>query len=178
MSMFARSPAPRKLVDPVGVKASMRLKLFMSVAATLVVGLFSLAGRASADMQAKDWVYETVSHDEPAKLAYGEPGTDNVDLVLWCDAARHQVRFTPIGGDDERFGRMTLQSGGRTLAVDLRQDDHDGSVGAAFLEAPLLATFRSSGHVRMTLDAQPPLDLDASSPVGRQQIEAFFAACR
>ena len=129
-------------------------------------------------LSAKDWAYEPISHDEPAKLAYGKPGTDDVDLMLWCDAAKHEVRITPVGSDEDRFERMTLQSGRQTLALDLRQTEREGSVGTAPLSAPLLAAFRSSGRVRMTLDAGRPFDLDASSSVGRRQIAAFFAACR
>jgi hypothetical protein len=126
----------------------------------------------------RDWNFEPANRDEPAKLAYGQPYTDDVDLVLWCDAPKHEVRATPVGGDDERFAQMTLRSGKLTLALGLKQNDLDGSVGTALLRAPVLAAFRSSGRLAMVLDAQPPLHLDATSSGGRRQIQAFFGACR
>jgi len=126
---------------------------------------------------ARNWVYEPASKDEPAKLAYGREGTDDVDLMLWCDRARQRVRFTPVGADDAHFARMTLQSLSQRLDLGLGQDARLGSVGDVPLTSPLLSAFRASARMSMSLDGKWQPDLAASSPRGSQQVNDFFRAC-
>ena len=126
----------------------------------------------------KNWFYAPASKDEPAKLAYGQPNSDDIDLMLWCAAARRQVQFTPFDPDDASPKHMIVTSGGQTLDLPLKPDKRLGPVGAAPLDAALLAAFRVDGRLRMTLDGRPPLELDAKPPEGARQVQNFFAVCK
>jgi hypothetical protein len=141
------------------------------------LALATLAGCVSQVGERKDWAFQPASKDEPVKLTFGRPDTDDVDLLLWCDIGKHQVEFTPVGRDDERFGRITLRSGAETLHLDLHQDRLLGTVGVAPLDTPVLAAFRLSNRLRMTLDAGQWQDLRARGVFGRRQIRAFFDLC-
>lgn len=134
--------------------------------------------QAVVGSKSKNWFYAGATKDEPAKLAFGEPNSDDVDLMVWCAAARHEVQFTPVGSDDESFKRMTITSGGQTLDLSLRQDKRLGPVAAVQLDAPLLAAFRLDGRLRMALDGQRPMDLNAKPPEGPKQVQSFFRVCK
>jgi hypothetical protein len=157
----------------------LRVLVIAALALTALTGCASMkTGTSPSSGDRRDWAYTPAGRGEPAKLAFGLPDSDDVDLLLWCDAANRQVRFTPVGDNGARFEHLTLQSGRQRLELDLSQDTRFGSVAAAPLDAPLVAAFRSSYRLRMIVAGKRLLDLDATAPKGRQQIRYFFVSCR
>ena len=126
----------------------------------------------------RDWAFVAASVDEPAKLGYGRPSTDDLDLMLWCAEGKHKARLTPIGPDDQTFKRMRIESGRARLDLALSQSAELGSFGLAGLDSPVLSSFRASGRLRMVLDGGRPIQMDAGSAEGRQAVSQFFDACR
>lgn len=145
----------------------------------MAFGLISCASvRDRAERGGRDWGFTPASRDEPAKLVYGRPDSDDVDLLLWCDASKNKVLITPVGADDERFGHVALRSGGAQVELDLRQDDRLGSVGAVGLDSSLMSAFRNSGRLIVAADGKSRLHLDASPSKGLHHVQDFFRACR
>lgn len=160
-------------------------RLWASLAAFAAAGLAGcttthIAPPAPAVLSdaSKNWFYAPASKDEPAKLAYGQPNSDDIDLMLWCAAARRQVQFAPFDPDDATPKHMVVASGGLTLDLPIKPDKRLGPVGTVPLDAALLAAFRADGRLRMTLDDHPPLDLNAKPPEGPKQVQSFFGVCK
>ncbi len=137
-----------------------------------------LSGCASLSTDAKDWAFAGKSAAEPAKLAYGQPETDDVDLMLWCDPARGRVLIVPVGAEGEQFHRLALESAGQRISLDLRQDGSLGSVGSLPINAPLLAAFRSTGRLAVSPSHGRRKRLDTKSSSSQSQVRAFFDNCR
>lgn len=134
--------------------------------------------QTTTGITSKNWFYAAATKDEPAKLAFGEPNSDDIDLMIWCAMARHEAQFTPVGPDEASFKHMTLSSGGQTLDLRLKQDERLGPVASVQLDAPLLAAFRMDGRLRMAIESQRPVDLNANPPEGTRQVQSFFRVCK
>lgn len=147
--------------------------------AVILGGLVAAGLTGCASIRAdRDWFYAPANTQEFAKLVYGRDGTDDVDLVLWCRADKHEILFEPVGGDDDRFRRVTLGSGTTKLDLSLREETSLGAVGTVGQDSPLLSAFRTRGRLFMVLDGKRRLHLNANSLKGQQRIHEFFEACR
>jgi hypothetical protein len=118
---------------------------------------------------------------EGAKLAYGQPASDNVLLMMTCQPQSGAVRVSLVTGADEVPGSIALASQGKVSK--LRGQALPGmGEGSALLEAeartsdPALASFARTGEIAVIQNGRT-----SALPVRAQEqptVKAFFAECR
>lgn len=118
---------------------------------------------------------------EGAKLAYGQPASDNVLLMMTCEPRSGAVRVSLTTAADEVPGAIALESQGKVSR--LRGQALPGmGEGSALLEAetratdPALASFARTGDISVIQNGRT-----AAMPVRVQEqptVRAFFAECR
>ena len=113
-----------------------------------------------------------------AKLAYGQPQSDDVAFMLECDKGSRRIQVTQAGVDAAQ-PRLTLASSGQSAMVPARAEAAEGAlmlVGSAPADAAPLQAFRRSG--RLSVGAGPHrLELQATA-AERRGIETFFTQCQ
>lgn len=118
---------------------------------------------------------------EGAKLAYGQPSSDNVLLMMTCAPRSGAVRVSLATSADEVPGAIALESDGRVSRLAGQALPGMGE-GSALLEAetrttdPALASFARTGDISVIQNGR-----NAVLPVRSQEkatVRAFFNACR
>jgi hypothetical protein len=112
-----------------------------------------------------------------AKLAYGAPNSDDVDLMLECAKGSRQVQVTEAAGA-AHAPVLTLVSAGRRADFKAEAQTGDGStilVANATTDAAPLQAFRRSGKLEVAY-AGARVGVNASADE-RPGVERFFAAC-
>lgn len=156
----------------------MRRRAIFGLAASCL--LASCAHQEPEAMPGMAWSLHA-SPQEGAKLAYGQPNSDNVVLMLTCAPASGRVTLSLLANAENAPGAIELVSKGRRARF-------EGQVGPAGLGAgavveaeapaadPTLASFERTGELfvvengrRATLPVKP---------AERQAVSSFFAACR
>jgi autotransporter translocation and assembly factor TamB len=118
---------------------------------------------------------------EGAKLAFGQPASDNVLLMMTCAPHSGAVRVSLATSADEVPGAIALESDGRVSRLSGQALPGMGE-GSALLEAetrtndPALAAFARTGDLSVVQNGR-----NAVLPVRsgeRATVKAFFAECR
>lgn len=145
-----------------------------------IVGAVALGSCVSQRATLNDgfaWSYQNHPGEGP-KLAYGAPMSDNVVLMMTCDAGDGRARLSLLGGSAKAglvlaSGDQSTRFGGETVA----------SPGAGHLietTAPLdarpLARFRKTGDLTL-VDRGRSVRIDAEGSE-RADVKRFFKACR
>ena len=144
-----------------------------------IVGAVALGSCVSQRATLNDglaWSYQNNPGEGP-KLAYGAPMSDNVVLMMTCDAGEGRARLSLLGGSPEAglvlaSGRESTRFGGEAVA----------SPGAghliettAPLDATLLARFQRTGDLTL-VDRSRSIRIDAEGSE-RADVKRFFKAC-
>jgi autotransporter translocation and assembly factor TamB len=118
---------------------------------------------------------------EGAKLAYGQPASDNVLLMMTCEPGSGAVRVSMTSSVDQVPGAIALESDGRISR--LRGQALPGmGEGSALIEAearasdPTLASFARTGDLSVIQNGR-----NAALPVRdgeKAAVKAFFDECR
>ncbi len=116
-----------------------------------------------------------VDTGETAKLAYGQPDSELMSLMLECAKGSGDVEISDVA---QGAGELTLASGGRS-------EKFDGAVSPAPMapvliadasaNAPVLQAFRRTGRVEVQ-NGKLRYVIAAEAPE-RPALESFFAAC-
>lgn len=118
---------------------------------------------------------------EGAKLAYGQPSSDNVVIMMTCAPRSGAVRVSLATSVDEIPGAIALESQGKTSRLNGQALPGMGE-GSALLEAdarasdPTLASFARTGDLSVIQNGR-----NATLPVRSQEkatVKAFFNECR
>ena len=118
---------------------------------------------------------------EGAKLAFGQPASDNVLLMMTCAPKSGAVRVSLATSADQVPGAIALESNGQVSRLSGQALPGMGE-GSALLEAetrtsdPALTSFARTGDLSVIQNGR-----DAVLPVRsgeRETVEAFFDECR
>jgi hypothetical protein len=112
-----------------------------------------------------------------AKLAYGEPNSDNVGLMMECAKGSRQVKLTDVVRSTSAPSLILVSEGRRSelkAAVEPGAG-HSIYTANAPAAAPALAGFRRSGKIEVGY-AGLRYGI-AAKPNERPGVERFFAAC-
>ncbi|HTK35675.1 MAG TPA: hypothetical protein VL358_10385 [Caulobacteraceae bacterium] len=112
-----------------------------------------------------------------AKLAYGEPNSDNVGLMLQCARGSRMVEVSDVVRSAPAK-TLTLTSAGQSSALATEVQSGEGApliVAHVPAAAPALAAFRKSGQMEVSY-AGLRYGV-AAKPPERPAVERFFAAC-
>lgn len=118
---------------------------------------------------------------EGAKLAYGQPASDHVLLMMSCEPGSGAVRVSMTAAADEIPGAIALKSAGRVTRLEGQALPGMGE-GSVLVEAetpasaPALASFARTGDLAVVQNGR-----NAPLPVRRgerETVQAFFAECR
>ena len=123
------------------------------------------------------WSYQNLESEGP-KLAYGAPFSDNVVLMMTCDAGADRARISLPGGSSEAgliliSGRTSASLDGETVASPVA--GHALEVGTP-LDARPMARFRRTGDLTL-VDRRRTVPIDARGSE-RAAVKRFFKACR
>lgn len=154
----------------------MRRRAIFSLAASCL--LAACAHQDAARAPAMAWLL-TQTPEEGAKLAFGEPQSDNVVLMLTCRPGSGEVVLARTGAADQPPA-IILASGGREGRFAGEATPFGGASGV-YVEAsapaahPALAAFRRTGDLTLREDlASIRLPADRAA---HRRIETFFDAC-
>lgn len=161
----------------------MALRSALASAAVVLAGVAALAACSYDDqharLQAGPARYGLYYNDggQTASLAYGQPDSDNVALMLECAKGSGQVQVS----DAARTGpvpQMVLVSDGYRSVLPARTEASDGPpvlVADAALTAPALAGFRKTGRIEVAYGGvRYGVSADRAEQAG---VARFFAAC-
>jgi hypothetical protein len=116
-----------------------------------------------------------------AKLAYGRANSDDVRLMLTCQAGKRLVEITDAGHGEARKGDVLILTSGKTrsvLAANVEINDESGgklAIARADPALPALEGFRRSGALAVKLGSR---EYALSATVGEQAaIARFFSVC-
>ena len=117
----------------------------------------------------------TSTEREGAKLTYGQPDSDNLDLMLTCLPKSGQVQVWLMGPDMTKETALNLRSGGRVdhLPARVDTDSYDVLRAVAPADAAVFATFAETGRIGASTAQQPSLLPSAGATAAR-----FLASCR
>lgn len=149
------------------------------LAAIGIVGAVALGSCVSQHATLNDglaWSYQNHPGEGP-KLAYGAPMSDNVVLMMTCDAGEGRARLSLLGGSEQ--AGLVLASGPDSTRF---AGESVASPGAghllettAPLEAQPLARFRKTGDLTL-VDRGRKVRIDAQGSE-RADVKRFFKAC-
>lgn len=112
-----------------------------------------------------------------AKLAYGEPNSDNVGLMLQCAKGSKVIEVTDAPHNSGE-PTLTLASSGRTQVLKARLESGEGAtllVATTPYDTAPLSAFRKSGRLEVAqAGARYGVAASTNERVG---LERFFAAC-
>lgn len=116
-----------------------------------------------------------------AKLAYGRANSDDVRLMLSCQAGQRQVEITDAAHGEARKGDQLVLTSGKArsaLAADVETNEESGGklvIAHADSALPALDGFRRSGDIAVKLGAKA---YALSATAGeRTAIARFFSVC-
>ena len=139
-------------------------------------------GQAADGMK---WGFDRGFDSDPqgeVKLAYGEPDTDNVGIMLFCRPKTASVQFvTDLDKGRPGRGVVRFESGkdkGRYAASLEKSEASDGwiATGKIQLPDPVLSAFEKAGQISQVEDKTYPQN--ARTAAERADIKRFFGACR
>lgn len=136
----------------------------------------SLGGCVHQKAEGFSWSFQQ-NPDEGVKLAYGQPQSDNVLLMMTCAPGSGQVMLSAIGGRDD----IVLAAGKDRDRFDGRAAPSAFGTGhlveaQAHTAAPSLRTFARTGELAM-MEGRRRIDL-AAEPQERAGVQRFFRTCR
>ena len=118
---------------------------------------------------------------DEARLAYGRANSDDVRLMLRCQAGQRQVEITDAAHGDARQGDSLVLIGGQARsalpAKVETNDESGGKLATAHADSalPALDGFRRTGAIAVKLGAR---EYTLSATAGeRADIARFFSAC-
>jgi len=147
-----------------------------------IVTIISTAALGSCVSQSGDatgfaWSFQDNPGEGP-KLAYGAPASDNVVLMMTCEAGAEQVNVSLLGGSS-RDGLILVSNGDRQTFKS-QPVPSPGAVhmieATADVDAEPLVGFAQTGKLSI-VDRGRTAKLDAS-PAERAHVTRFFEACR
>lgn len=118
---------------------------------------------------------------EGAKLAYGQPQSDNVLIMMTCQPRSGRIMVSMTAPADAASDAIEIASGGRSSRL-LADATPGMGEGAAYVEAhapitdPALASFAATGDLAVVANGRK-----AAMPVRRTEraaVNDFFASCR
>lgn len=129
-------------------------------------------------VEAYGWAFVEGSREEPARLAYGVPNSDDVVLVIRCAAPRHPAQVLYLTGADRlRAPILQLAAAGRELrlpAFTAVSEEGVDVIARADRLAPVLDLLGAGGEARVWAGG-------ASASLTRNgwhaAVTAFRAAC-
>lgn len=161
----------------------MALRSILGSAVVVVAGVAALAACSYDDQHARLQTgpshYGLYYNDggQTASLAYGQPNSDNVALMLQCAKGSGQVQVS----DAARTGpvpQIVLASAGARSPLAARIETAEGPpvlVADARVGTPALDGFRRTGRIEVAYgDVRYGVDADAGEKAG---VARFFAAC-
>jgi hypothetical protein len=122
------------------------------------------------------WSLNTVD-GEGLKLAYGEPQSDRVLVMLTCEPGSGQVRVATLAAADNTLPGLALSSRGRSARFAAERAPGLGDM--PLLEAsvraadPVLGQFARGGDLAVEVDGRR-----SALPGDAPRARAFVAACR
>lgn len=144
-----------------------------------IVGAVALGSCVSQHATLNDgfaWSYQNHPGEGP-KLAYGAPMSDNVVLMMTCDAGEGRARLSLLGGSPDAglvlaSGREATRFGGEPVA-----SPGGGHLieTTAPLDATPLARFQRTGDLTL-VDRGRSVRIDAQGSE-RGDVKRFFRAC-
>ena len=113
--------------------------------------------------------------EEGAKLAYGAPDSDNIELMLTCLPKSGQVQVWVIGPDLSTATSIQLRSGEikARLPTLPAEDGYETLHAIAPADGPMFTSFARTGRIGASASANPSL-LPTAGPYAAR----FLAACR
>ena len=156
----------------------MRVRAFMGIGISCLLAACAHQG----DGGARGGMAWSLHHaeGEGAKLAYGQPASDNVLLMMTCQPRSGQVLVSLTAPAGDAPAMIELSSKGRSsrLAGDLAPGMGDGAIIEAKASAidPALASFARTGDLAVVEG-----DHSAKLPAGRAEraaVSDFFDQCR
>lgn len=144
-----------------------------------IVGAVALGSCVSQRAALNDgfvWSYQNHEGEGP-KLAYGAPMSDNVVLMMTCDAGDGRARLSLLGGSPEAglvlaSGRESTRFGGEAVAPP--GAGHLIETTAPLNAAPL-ARFQRTGDLTLVNRGRSvPINAEGSE---RADVKRFFRAC-
>lgn len=139
---------------------------------------FAVSGcmHQTTDVSGLGWSYQDDTGEGP-KLAYGEPQSDNIVMMMTCQPGDRTVNLSLLGGSPHE--RLTLASNGRTEAFSSAPVDSPGAYmveANAPLSAAPLAEFEQTGRLTLVSRGRTaPIDASGGE---RAKVQRFFQACR
>ncbi|RAK58599.1 hypothetical protein DJ021_01715 [Phenylobacterium hankyongense] len=122
-----------------------------------------------------DWSLNSVE-GEGLKLAYGEPDSDDVLVMLSCAPRSGQVALA-VNAPEGAQATINLSSGRRSAryVAALEPNAGDGALAEVTARAsdPVLANFGRTGELTVTVDGR-----SAALPGDRTRAQRFLAGCR
>ena len=111
--------------------------------------------------------------DEPPKLAYGRPSSDEVLMMLSCERGSRDITLSASG----LSGRaLSIRSGGKLERFAATDGDGGGFLQVqADRDAPALGNFRRTGDLAIVNGGRT--HSIAAAAADRGQVAAFFKAC-
>ena len=116
--------------------------------------------------------------DQAANLAYGEPNSDDVGLMLQCAKGSHEVELTDIAPASSDASLVLASGAQRTvIPAKLSIDDSGAPLAQASLpvSSPVLQDFRRSGAMAVSL-GRSRYGLQARREE-KAAVSDFFSAC-
>lgn len=151
-----------------------RILSVLGIVSALALGSCVSQQAASSDFA---WSFQDNEGEGP-KLAYGAPNSDNIVLMMACEAGSERVNLSLLGGSPETG--MILTSGGRQAHFTGEPVVAPGAghmiETEAHVDAPPLARFEKTGALTL-VDRGRDVKLDASGSE-RAEVKRFFRACR
>lgn len=144
-----------------------------------IVGAVALGSCVSQRASLNDglaWSYQNHPGEGP-KLAYGAPMSDNVVLMMTCDAGEGRARLSLLGGSPDAglilaSGRESAKLGGEAVASPIAGHMLETT---APLDAQPLARFQRTGDLTL-IDRGRSVRIDAQGSE-RGDVKRFFKAC-
>jgi hypothetical protein len=143
----------------------------------LALGGVTLSGCAYDRSSAPGYGWNYMdSAEEGPKLAYGQPNSDDVVLMMACAPRASAVTLTATGLSGDEIALASGHVVTRLKAGTAPSDMSDGVLQArTTLDASALRAFRRTGDLDL-LVADERHSLDAA-PADQRQVKAFFKAC-
>lgn len=154
-----------------------RRSLFSMFAALSLVACAHPVSPVATGAAEMTWTLNHVD-GEGAKLAYGQPQSDNVLLMLTCQPRSGAVRVSMTAPDGTGATAMKLSSGGRTTRLNGESAPSgfgDGLLVEAVAQAedPVLVRFARDGRLAVAVGAKR-----TELPTDREKSRRFVETCR
>lgn len=115
--------------------------------------------------------------DEGVKLAYGQPHSDNVLLMMTCEPGSGRVLLSAMSGQARDHIDLAARGARERISGHSAPNLFGGHIveGEASAATPSLAAFARTGDLAM-MEGRRRIAL-AAAPVERADVQRFFSAC-